>query len=169
MPSTFTTASLLALLLAGCSVTHHRIPGGYGEDEKADFASQIATQRTAWNALGLDDYEFVIKWDCFCNDEFTNPAKITVHGDMVISATYLSDGSPVVAEFRSGTIDDLFDLLQSVVARPTADILDPLLFDLTLHFPEYAFIDWEKSWIDDEQSFTVTDFTSLATTRNPAP
>jgi len=120
--------------------------------------STLEDQRAIWDSQGLDDYSYVLRRGCFCPEEYTSPVQITVIGDAVSSAVYAEDsalaGEPVVDDYETMTIDDLFDFTASAITE--ADKIE-IEYDATYGYPSSIQIDYQLMAADDELSVSASD------------
>jgi hypothetical protein len=118
----------------------------------------LEDQRAIWEAQGLDDYSYVLRRGCFCPEEYTLPVEITVVGDAVSSAVYAEDsalaGEPVVDDYETLTIDELFDFTAEAIAE--ADRIE-IEYDATAGYPSSVQIDYQVMAADDELSVHASD------------
>lgn len=71
-------------------------------------AGEVAEQKRKWEAQGLDDYRFTLARNCFCAEDATQPARVEVRGDRVVSVTSLRTGRELSAELGV-TVEEMFD------------------------------------------------------------
>lgn len=120
--------------------------------------STLEDQRAIWDAQGLEDYSYVLRRSCYCPEEYTFPVEITVVGDTVSSAVYAEAsalaGEPVVEDYESMTIDELFDF--TVGAIDEADKVE-VEYDAAAGYPTLVRIDYERFAADDELSLFGSD------------
>ena len=129
--------SLLVLLaaLSGCSLT----------DSRPDYT-------------GPTDYAYTLRVSCFCIP--IGPLRISVLNDTVVDVRQLEPQS------SEGTVDDWInelamtldelDALVDCALREAADV--QVTYDPTYGFPSEVSIDWIEDAVDDEISYTVTEY-----------
>jgi hypothetical protein len=107
--------------------------------------TMLLRAESRWERSGIRDYSYTILWTCECSFG-TGPVKVTVRNNVVVGE----------AREGFGTIDALFDLLQSAIDRPAESI--PVTFDEALGYPTEGRIDYIRNAIDDELEFRLYDF-----------
>lgn len=125
--------------------------------------SKLDEQREIWEAQGISDYTFLLRYSCYCADETTTPVQVTVTGGEVVDAVYAEDadgilaGDPVGEEYGALSIDGLFDFLEE--AYEEADLVG-VEYDDSLGYPTAGWIDYIEEAVDDEVSVFVSAFTA---------
>eukprot|EP01024_Parvocaulis_polyphysoides_P005609 TRINITY_DN11404_c0_g4_i1.p1 TRINITY_DN11404_c0_g4~~TRINITY_DN11404_c0_g4_i1.p1 ORF type:complete len:238 (-),score=39.81 TRINITY_DN11404_c0_g4_i1:520-1233(-) len=108
-------------------------------DKKADFV-----------ALGLTHYSYDIQRSCFCFPEgYTELASVSVCGGSQTEPEYYPDHNTMIK---------VFDYLCEAIME--ADSVD-VTYDNTYHFPTSIFVDYIQQAIDDENSYSITNFQVL--------
>jgi hypothetical protein len=127
-----------------------------------DKVTGTAPEKALWQALDIQNYDFVYQVSCFCSVQGPNPAKLSVRGGFVTkvqpadTATFLGVIPPASTY---PTIDSLFTILEKAQKNtPDGVKVD---FDQTYHFPKRIFIDPVKNATDDEVTYTVQKFTPV--------
>lgn len=94
-------------LLTACSVP----------TEPSD-ADQLADARERWDRLGLSNYDYDVRWDCFCLGPVGRWIEVSVRGNVVIRGRYADTGEDVELRLSPElpTIPDLFDQVESIIA-----------------------------------------------------
>ena len=147
------TAVLAAITLAACG-------------EPTGPADDLARNRARWEAQGYVDYEFVFQRLCYCDDAAVAPVQIRVE-DGAVAGVIDTLGQPVdsleVAWYFTITIDSLFDIVESAIARPAHRLT--VQYHEEFGYPERIAIDWIGDAVDDE----VTYEAGLLLPFSPAP
>ena len=119
---------------------------------------ELNQQRSFWEGQALESYRYTYRWHCFCPPELTDAVSIVVKDGAIATLTYLDSGTLVNPEVADQfyTIDGLFDFLQNAINRRAADL--SVSWDNGLGYPKTAAIDYLLHAVDDETSFTVSDF-----------
>ncbi len=146
---TLTGAALAALFFSGC---------GSGSSHPA--LSRLAQAQARWQTAGVSHYAFTLERSCFCPPDGSGPVRIEVRSGSVVSITK-PDGSPVTGDYFSAydTVEELFEVVRSAENRPAASIITD--FDLDRGYPTRISIDYIELAVDDEISYSVSDFTQL--------
>ena len=120
--------------------------------------SPISTESQLWQAKHISDYSYDISWSCFCDKSLIRAVHIEVKNAKVVSRRYLNGkGEIPQAYYRFfGTIDELIKILKEAEAQNAHKI--DIKWNPAYHYPESSHIDYIKDAVDDEQSFTITDF-----------
>lgn len=112
----------------------------------------LSAQRVAWEASGLDDYDF----DLYYANMWIPPIRlrIQVRNGVATKAHDLATGNEVApsGEFASLTIDSLFAIAEEW--RETSPASVALLFHPVHSYP--MSLSWDVAgWIDEEQTYAV--------------
>ncbi len=162
---TFQVATLLAgvvlLMIVFVSVGYFFTIGDIAPP-KDPAVAEVEQRQAQWLATRPSSYEYTVDRECYCAPDYREPYTVTVDGSLrsfSYSRTFekpnldqsLNPPEPV-------SIDDLFQLLYN--AAQHADSLS-VSYDSEFGYPETIRIDWREMQADDEQYFTIRDFTAL--------
>lgn len=155
----------MLLFLAACLPPSPDDTGDTSADTSADTSDtsdtgapdELAANRALWEANGPAAYTYVLQWQCFCPEEYTGPARISVEGGAVVASTYVSTGEPT-SVFDARTIDGLFDFLAAAYARGADQVT--VTYDEALGHPTQAYADYDLGADDEEMGFVVTELTA---------
>jgi Family of unknown function (DUF6174) len=144
-------AALLLWALTACS-------DGTGP---TDAATALALNRAKWFGAGISDYQFTIERGCDCVPESVGPVVIEVRANAVQNRRYLS-GIPVDPQFEDlfTAVPGLFDIIEQAIRQPAVGLA--VRYNPEFGYPESIQIDWLAGVVDDEVSYSVTDFTVLS-------
>ncbi len=144
---TLTGVALAALFFSGC--------GGGGSSP-----TRLAQAQARWQTASISHYAFTLERSCFCPPDSNGPVRIEVRGGTVVSITK-PDGSPITGDYFSAydTVEELFEVVRSAENRPAASIITD--FDPDRGYPTRISIDYIAQAVDDEVSYSVSDFTQL--------
>ncbi|MEY4115019.1 MAG: hypothetical protein RLZ76_1712 [Bacteroidota bacterium] len=133
----------ISLLLLGCTKSS-------GLDEVDDYFKK-------WNRLGITDYEFTLRVNCFCTSETVGPHKILVKKNSIVSV----NGIPYDpnTHFSVKTIEQLFTYIQKTLAEKP--VQKTLAFDAQYFYPTNVYFDMSEMIADEEIGYIVTDFKPL--------
>ena len=136
-----TTNFLLGLaVLAGCG----------GSSSLTGFDAELAQARTNWAARNLRSYSFTVSKSCFCPEEYTRPATITVRDGVAVDA-------PVHLAAYS-TIDKVLDAVDAA-HKSKPDVLE---VDFSAEgWPRTLRVDPSAALADEEYYLTISNLTSL--------
>jgi len=123
-----------------------------------NFIAHISHCQKDWQAKNISNYSYDISWSCFCDKSLIRAVHIEVKNAKVVSRRYLNGkGEIPQAYYRFfGTIDELIKILKEAEAQNAHKI--DIKWNPAYHYPESSHIDYIKDAVDDEQSFTITDF-----------
>ena len=110
-----------------------------------------------WNKLGITDYEFTLRVNCFCTSETVGPHKIVVKKNSIVSV----NGIPYDpnTHYSVKTIEQLFTYIQKTLAEKP--VQKTLAFDAQYFFPNNVYFDMSEMIADEEIGYIVTDFKPL--------
>lgn len=133
----------ISLLLLGCTKSS-------GLDEVDDYFKK-------WNKLGITNYEYTLRVNCFCTQETVGPHKIVVKNNSIVSV----NGIPYDpnTHFSVKTIEQLFTYIQKTLAEKP--VQKTLSFDAQYFFPNNVYFDMSEMIADEEIGYIVTDFKPL--------
>jgi hypothetical protein len=145
------SAAFLLWALAACS-------DGTGP---TDATTALALNRAKWFGAGISDYQYTIERGCECVPESVGPVVIEVRANAVQDRRYLS-GIPVDPQFAElfTAVPGLFDLIEQAIRQPAAGLA--VRYNPNFGYPESIQIDWVAGVVDDEVSYSITDFSILS-------
>lgn len=128
-----------------------------GQPVDAEIEVDIALQRFKWDVLGINDYEFEYRDNCFCfwPDEVAPPWRVRVIDGAVESAVSISGGGAV----DGVTLTDIFDRVQD--AADSDPFLLEASFEIAYGYPTNWYVDRDPRIADEEFGQTVLSFTPL--------
>ena len=154
----FTTRSCILALSAALVLYACDDPTGPGAD--------LAKARRQWQAAGLMDYRFTLSHGCdACGPALFGPVVIEVHRGDVTMRQYARTGEPVPANITSSfpNIEGLFGFIIAELEGGAESV--SVDYDLLLGYPVRISIDRVRRAVDDEEGYTVTEFTVLTPVR----
>lgn len=128
------------------------------DDGQQQIGVDFSAAKIRWAANSPDSYTFDITWSCFCGFA-GNITRIEVRDGRVFSAIDPSTGA-IRPPSESGpklTFDELLGRIETAL-NGADSFVHEATFDRDLGFPISSSIDWLVGAIDDESSFTVTNF-----------
>jgi len=128
---------------------------GQGPDAVIDV--DVNVQRSKWETLGIEDYEFVYRDTCFCfwPEEVAPPWNVRVEDGQVVQAFSINGGGSVAGT----TLDTIFDRFEA--ARDAEPIDLRADFDLLYGYPTRWYADYNVNIADEEFGQVVKSFTPL--------
>jgi len=124
-----------------------------------DSIIESQSQQALWEALDIQDYQFVYSVSCFCGFTGPNPAKLTVRNGVVVKVEPAGNAilPPTTAAAATyPTIDSLFAIIER--ARLAKPATMEIQYDATYHFPTIIGLDPVKNAADDEITYRVESF-----------
>jgi Family of unknown function (DUF6174) len=118
---------------------------------------RLRSERKAWDALAIMDYDMVFERNCFCDPESLKPVRIEVRGDQVVSVVRTGTGADVPQSewVNYPDIDQLFDLLDTWFQQKDTEAT--ATYDADFHFP--ARVNGStKGALDSTITYSVTEF-----------
>ena len=115
--------------------------------------------RDLWEASGHAAYSFTLSRACFCIVEVTQPSRVVVRNDSVVSVTAVSDGRPLNTQYFP-TVNALFEFIDEAIANNAHTIR--VVYDPVLGYPVEIDYDGSLMIADDEISYRAS-----AVTRTP--
>jgi hypothetical protein len=121
-----------------------------------EITTGLDERRDRWAAAGIEDYRFVLDWQCFCIGG-TGPIELTVTDGAPTAASWLDPGSVEAEEIPPEvprTIDAVFDLVEA--ETPASDLV-VATFDDQLGHPSTVYFDRLRNAVDDELTIVISD------------
>ena len=122
-----------------------------------NIRDQLADRQRSWQRLGINDYSFVLQEICFCSPDSTEPWRITVRQNQVVSVVSVTDGHAASPSLNLNvrTIDWLFGRIRDHTNGKGAIV--EVDFDPEFSFPTRARLDTQNV-LDGASTFTVAEF-----------
>ena len=134
---------LIGLLIYSCEKEAISSPDSWGpEGEK-------------WKSQDLTNYDYTLQISCFCIREYTEPKRIVVRENQVISVAGIPFDSLNDPSYR--TIDQFFEYIVS--QRKLNPVVETIEYNEEYGFPSYIYFDISEMIADEEVGYTLTDFT----------
>lgn len=120
---------------------------------------ELDAHRATWQAADVERYSYGYRKFCECHRDAPPETVVAVDGDTITRVYHRHDDSEREVPAREGstdlywTIDDLFDLVASALARD-ADVR--VSYDATLGFPTSVYIDYDRGYVGDELDIRLT-------------
>jgi hypothetical protein len=110
-----------------------------------------------WTKLGITDYEFTLRVNCFCTVETVGPHKIVVKKNAIVTV----NGKPYDPNTNVSvkTIEQLFVYIQKTIAEKP--VQQTLAFDPQYYFPTNIYFDISEMIADEEIGYVITEFKRL--------
>lgn len=134
---------LLSVLFIGCT--------------KNTDLNEVDENYKRWIKLGITDYEFTLRVNCFCTVETVGPHKVVVKKNAIVSV----NGNPYDpnTHFSVKTIEQLFAYVKKTLAEKHAQ--QTLEFDVKYFFPTNIYFDISEMIADEEIGYVLTAFKPL--------
>lgn len=150
---------LVPLLLATLSLSACTIITGPDDDWDRDQRDLSRAWRL-WSAQGIDDYEFVVRRNCYCAMGGV-AVRVVVQNHVVVAREIDLSGVAVPASmaYLYPSIDGLFGLLQGAI-DDRADAVSAR-YDPSYGFPTDLWIDYDRRTADEEEGYVLLRFREL--------
>lgn len=127
-----------------------------------DLITGATPERALWDALAIQNYDFVFEKTCFCGFNRPNPVKLSIRDGAVSAATPVGSfigTMPALSTYP--TIDSLFAILARAEKASPRGVT--VKFDPTYHYPTKIAVDPIKNAIDDEVTYIAQGFVPVIT------
>lgn len=156
-PSTVPTAVPTAAPPTAAPTAVPTAPAATPRPGREAALTELETNLATWERRQPANYQFTWRMGCFCPPEATGPFTVTVR-DGEVTITPAQAGGPKPGALVRPTIADLFATARALLA--SADTV-AVIYDPTFGFPSRIDADPITNAVDDEASFSVTDFLVL--------
>ncbi len=146
--------ALLALFASGCTIIT-------GPDDEWDREQRdLSRARRTWSSNFINDYEFVVRRDCYCLMGGV-AVRITVLRDVVVAREIDGTSAPLPPGFAYlyPSIDGIFSIVQEAIDTRAYRI--DASYDSRYGFPTDVYIDYDRRAVDEEQGYTMLRFRAL--------
>ena len=111
-----------------------------------------------WAEQSPASYRITVSRSCECLSEMSGPVVVAVSNGAVESRHYTSTGAVVPSTYAASfpSVDGLFEIIEAA-RREGAAQLD-VTYDPTYGYPTEVVFDNIRNAIDDEQTYTITDY-----------
>ncbi len=118
---------------------------------------EYAKNKSIWDALSLDSYQYTIKKSCFCMPEYMRITQVSIINGEVVSASYPDSEDKVPNQVFDSllTIPQWFEKISSAIDNKQGSI--NVLYNNQLGYPVNIEIDMHKRRADDEISVLISD------------
>lgn len=114
----------------------------------------ITAARAVWKARGASDYDFSIRRDCYCMDEYVGPFTVSVRDGDVTATRSGAPVDPALLEGLPLTAEALFAFAE----EREAQVAFRAAFDPSSGFLLSVWSDPIPMAADDELGLTISDF-----------
>ena len=115
---------------------------------------ELSVEEQKWRDQNLESYEFTLQISCFCIVDYTQPKRIQVRDNKVISVAGVPFEELNDSSFR--TIDGFFLYIKE--QRNLNPVVEEIQYDDEYGFPSYIYFDISERIADEEIGYTLTDF-----------
>ncbi len=150
---------LLFALLAGASLSACTIITG-PDDEWDREQRDLSRARRLWSSQGIDDYEFVVRRDCYCALGGV-VVRVVVQDHLVVSREIDLTGVAVPSSmaYLYPSIEGLFGVLQGAIDDRADEVT--VRYDASFGFPTDLWIDYDRRMADEEEGYVLLRFREL--------
>jgi hypothetical protein len=143
---------MLAVGLTSCNIT--------GTSARTEQELELARNRQRWASAGVHDYEFDFQRSCFCLPQATEPVRIVVRRDAIVSVVRTSDGQPASTSYTVWPrVDELFLDVQQRLEQKIERL--EVSYDPTYGYPRSIVADIALRAADDEYALTAGNLRRL--------
>jgi len=146
--------AILGLLLSGCTVIT-------GPDDAWDREQRdLSRARRTWSTSFIEDYEFVVRRNCFCLMGGV-AVRVVVQRDVVVAREIDGTSTPLPSglAYLYPSIDGIFSVIQDAIDTRAYQI--DASYDGRYGFPTDVYIDYERRAVDEELGYTMLRFRVL--------
>ena len=116
---------------------------------------------TAWDRFERSAplaYTYTVHVNCECPRDVTRPVTVWVDRGVTEYLLYEDDGQPVPLSYANSfpSVEQLFDAIQDAIDRG-AQVID-VEYDLTYGYPTDVYIDYDRSYADEELAMVTWGF-----------
>ena len=126
----------------------------YSCKKESEISSDLSPDAVKWEALNITDYDYTLQISCFCIIDYTQPKRIVVRDDKVVSIAGVPFEDLNDTSYR--TINGFFEYIEK--QRKLNPVVEEIEFDLEYGFPTYIYFDISEMIADEEIGYTLTDF-----------
>jgi Family of unknown function (DUF6174) len=150
---------VLSVLLITASLSACTIITG-PDDEWDREQRDLSRARRLWSAQRIDDYEFVVRRECFCPMGGV-AVRVQVRNYLVVSREIDLTGVAVPSSlaYLYPSIDGLFGLIQGAIDDRAHEITTR--YDSSYGFPTDLWIDYDRRVADEEEGYVLLRFREL--------
>jgi hypothetical protein len=144
-------ALALPLTLGACDI--------FGPGDNTLTRDQLDRYEAIWKTRALTEYSMVVsRGGTF--DDAPRPVRLHVVNNVIQSATWADDGTPVDATERAQhqTVGQMFAFLREAIDRRPVNF--SVNYDDTYGYPTLVLIDFDPRRIDDDVLIAVEEFTA---------
>ncbi|WP_455209550.1 DUF6174 domain-containing protein [Kaarinaea lacus] len=130
--------------------------------------ASLDENRVLWQQANITDYQYTHRMGCFC--PYREDIVVVVNAGVIAEAYFTPSATPLSAAeiqtYNLKTIEQLFDVVQSEIDRPAAQLT--VTYNATLGYPELISVDPVALVVDEEYAISVLDFQeSVVPPQNP--
>ena len=134
-----------------------------------EVKDELKKHRRIWENEVVRDYQYRLQVLCFCPPDVTNPVIVEVKNGVTFSVIYAGTGLPVgnTNFVRYDTIDEMFQVIEDAINQGADEI--KVEYNADLGYPTRIDIDFIKMAVDDEITYTISNFAGASLTSNNSP
>jgi hypothetical protein len=131
-----------------------------GLDGRSREERDLSRARRNWSLSYIDDYDYVLRHNCFCQLGGV-PVRVSVRNGVVVDLVLQSSGQPLSLSWADQypSVTGLFALLQEAIDRD-ADLVDAI-YDAQYGLPIDIWVDYDWRLADEERGYEVSSFRPL--------
>jgi hypothetical protein len=123
---------------------------------------EVQKVQESWKKLGITEYKFNFKWECYCVEEYTSLVEVHVAENEIKSVKYVDPTDEMNYQVdleKYHTIDELFDyIMENIKSMPYSLEVE---YDDKLTMPTKFMVNPTLEIADDETGFSITRFVGI--------
>ena len=123
---------------------------------------QVQKVQESWKKLGITEYKFNFKWECYCTEAYTSLVEVHVAENEIKSVKYVDPSDEMNYQVdleKYHTIDELFEyIMESIKSMPYSLEVE---YDDKLTMPTKFNVNPKLEIADDETGFSITKFVGI--------
>lgn len=139
-------------------------------DNSSQVRAEFEANKQKWLDNRPQNYNYTLERSGFISPDARAPVNLTVNGDRVIGAGFVSPGQTTngipVPEFNQLTVDDLFNTVENAINSGATEVR--VTYDETLGHPTSIFIDQDRRIADEEVFLNIGSIRSVEGTPLPS-
>jgi len=149
---TIATLMVFLLVLNACTTEEPVPPIGDITEEEA-LQIELDFSEIIWQNQNIQNYTFTLQITCFCLQEYTQPKRVVVENNRVVSVEGEAIEELNDSSFR--TIDGFFDYIRETLNQNPE--IKTITYDSNMGYPTYIYFDISSMIADEEIGYTISD------------
>ena len=123
---------------------------------------QVQKVQESWKKLGITEYKFNFKWECYCTEAYTSLVEVHVAENEIKSVKYVDPSDEMNYQVdleKYHTIDELFEYIMEFIKSMPYSL--EVEYDDKLTMPTKFNVNPKLEIADDETGFSITKFVGI--------